>query len=304
MNTRINTFVRLLAVYSPTRGCLFGAGLLALTALAAQASAEEDWANMEGIQAAFVEKMTAVREAKDAATVATLKGQLTGEKKCRLDIPPGALVGSADRSKLYEKCRPGVVVIGRIYKCGKCTKWHSSFASGFVIRPEGVVVTCHHVLAKDERGQHIGVMTHDGRVLKVTGMLACSKKDDLLILKVDAKGLTALPVASSAPVGSRVYAISHPVGRFYTMTEGIVSGYQERSIAGQRSRVMAITADYAKGSSGAPVVNGSGAVVGIARITEPVYYKKVNNAGTMIQMVWKCCTPSPALIELTKGAKE
>ena len=88
------------------------------------------------------------------------------------------------------------------------------------------------------------------------------------------------------------------------MTAGIVSGFQERSQGKERSRMMAITADFAKGSSGAPVVDGSGAVVGIARITEPVYYKNVHGAGTLIQMIWKCCTPSTALIELTQGPEE
>ena len=76
----------------------------------------------------------------------------------------------------------------------------------------------------------------------------------------------------------------------------------------QRNRLLplaggwiAVTCDYAKGSSGAPVLDATGAVVGIVKVTSPVYYETKDGIPSKLQMVWKYCIPSSALLELTSG---
>jgi len=199
-----------------------------------------------------------------------------------------------DASTLYTSCCESVVVVGKVYKCDKCGRWHTTAASGFAIAEDGVIVTSYHVVAQDERSEGIAVRTWDGRLMTVRNVLAASKTHDLVILRVDGDGLVPLPIRDEGPIGSEVFCISHPVSRFYTMTQGIVAGYYR----GKRRTEMAITADFAKGSSGAPVLDSTGAVVGIARATSTVYHEIKDGVATQPQMVWKYCVPSAGLLEL------
>ena len=73
-------------------------------------------------------------------------------------------------------------------------------------------------------------MTADGRVFPVKEVLACSRLNDLALLKVDAEDLHPLPVASDAAIGATVYCLSHPAlaggkgNGFFSVQQGIVYG--------------------------------------------------------------------------------
>jgi S1-C subfamily serine protease len=201
---------------------------------------------------------------------------------------------------LYVACRKSIVVVGKIVRCEKCDDWHTGIATGFVIGREGIIVTNRHVIAKDEPMKAIAVQTWDGRLLPIVEVLAVSKVNDLAVLKVDADNLAPLPIASRAPVGAQIFVIGHPDKRFYAMTDGIVSGQFLRrdGEAGTEYQEMTVTADFAKGSSGAPVLDRTGAVVGIVRRTTPVFAARQTDSRSNVQMVWKRCIPSSSLLEL------
>lgn len=206
-------------------------------------------------------------------------------------------------AEIYDRCAPGVLVFSGIYKCNKCTNWHAAPASGFVISEDGVAVTNYHVVEKATNETFVA-MTFDGKVYPVKEILAASKTNDLAIVRLDLPKdvkLKALPVALSAAIGSPVTLISHPDRRFYTLTTGIVSRYHTASRNNDPMNLVTITADYARGSSGAPVLNEQGQVVAIVASTQSVYYNTEGGKQENLQMVFKQCIPSGSLMKMIVG---
>ncbi|MFT5130886.1 MAG: serine protease Do, partial [Rhodothermales bacterium] len=85
---------------------------------------------------------------------------------------------------------------------------------------------------------------------------------------------------------------------------GIISRYFTLRKAGEQSRRMSITADFAKGSSGAPVINPHGAVAGVVASTTSVYYSKKDGVDKNLQMVIKNCIPAQAVLDLLAESAE
>ncbi len=224
---------------------------------------------------------------------------------CQLDLPRHAS-GTHDPVDLFRVAHASVVVVGGLYKCDKCTRWHSSTASGFVIAESGAIVTNYHVVDASIK-RTLVVMTADRRVYPVQSVLAASRRNDLAILRVDAADLCPLPLAedsSVAPVGSAVSVISHPDGRYYSYTTGIVSRYMRNRSRDGLVDIVAITADYARGSSGAPVLNSQGQVVAVVSSTESIYYSDKGERQENLQMVFKNCIPVSSLQRLIRPERQ
>ena len=169
-------------------------------------------------------------------TVSTrvLVQQLQQRPSCQLELLSSDPV-SLDPVDVYQRAKDSVVVVAGLYQCRRCSEWHASKASGFVLSSSGAVVTNYHVV-DDATREALFVMTADQRVFPVEEVLAASRADDLAILRVSAKGLQPLPIAdtpAAAQVGSPVGVISHPDGRFYCYTSGIISRYMKIHSAGQ-----------------------------------------------------------------------
>jgi serine protease Do len=105
-------------------------------------------------------------------------------------------------------------------------------------------------------------------------------------------------LGQAAPVGAKIDLISHPNQRFYTLTEGRVARYFMMQRGKMPVSAMSITADFGRGSSGGPVFNESGEVVGIAASTESLYYTEKDGEQKNLQMVFKHCVPVSQLREL------
>ena len=147
-----------------------------------------------------------------------------------------------------------------------------------------------------------------GRVFPVKEVLASSQRNDIAIDRLDlpkGESLAPLPLQSDQPVGSSIAVISHPDRHFYALSLGIISRYHHlQRKPNEKAAIMAITADYARGSSGAPVLNDRGAVVGIVASTNSVYYKNENGKQENLQMVFKQCVPAASLLELIENVKK
>ena len=134
--------------------------------------------------------------------------------------------------------------------------------SGFIIDPDGWIVTNHHVV--DNAGE-IKVTLHDGRKLAAT-LAGSDPKTDLAVLRVEAdSALPFVPFGDSdrTRVGDWVLAVGNPFGLGGTVTAGIVSARGRDIGSGPYDDFIQIDAPINRGNSGGPLFNRRGEVVGI-----------------------------------------
>ncbi len=170
---------------------------------------------------------------------------------------------------VYKSAVRSVFIVGSVYP-DKDGNWESgTYATAWVAAADGVLVTNWHVFEDLKPGEMFGVSDRDGNVYPLTDFLGGNKTADVAVFRIGAKGLTPLPIASGhADVGSWVGVISHPGDLFYLYTQGTITRYSTNTNEdGKTEKWMGITAEYASGSSGAPVLNKYGAVVGMAALT-------------------------------------
>jgi serine protease Do len=153
--------------------------------------------------------------------------------------------------QLAEGAGQSVVGIGQRWGVG----------SGIVLADGRVLTNAHNV-----RGDQVTVTFADERTAE--GTVAGHDIDgDLAVIDVDTAGAAALPWASTgAELGQAVFALSDPGGRGLRVTLGFVSGI-ERTFRGPRGRritgSLEHTAPLLPGSSGGPVLNAGGELLGI-----------------------------------------
>lgn len=198
----------------------------------------------------------------------------------------------------YEDLTRSVFLMGSVYKCGKCEHWHpSGTATAWCVGRDGLMITNYHVF-ENAKGDAWGVCDINGRVCPVKEILAGNKADDVALFRVDAKDLVPLPIVASTPVGTEIRVLSHPSGHCYVETFGRISRYFRKpgKEGDERPVMMAITADYAKGSSGGPVITAEGFVAGMVSNTQTITYGEDKKPeGGPVQMVVKNCVTGTAL---------
>ena len=137
-----------------------------------------------------------------------------------------------------------------------------SMGSGFIISPDGYVLTNHHVV---DGADTVTVKLTDRRELKAK-VVGSDPQYDVALLKIEASGLPSIRVGSSNTLkpGQWVVAIGSPLGLDHSVTAGIVSAVG-RSTSAEQRYVPFIQTDVAinQGNSGGPLLNTSGEVVGI-----------------------------------------
>ena len=205
---------------------------------------------------------------------------------------------------LYEKVKLATVITGCAYKCPRCSNTHLSESSGYIIDPKGIVITNYHVMAqyafmKDgNKPEGFFVRLADGRTYAVKSILAASKINDLAVLQLETNGATlpALALGGPAKVGASIYVLGHPKGMHYYLSQGIVNNHylEEAGLEGKKffREMMSVSADYATGSSGGPVLDVRGNVVGTVSNTKMLLHSEMNQS---VQMVLKNTVPVASL---------
>ena len=133
--------------------------------------------------------------------------------------------------------------------------------SGFLISPDGYVVTNHHVADKADEIE----ITFENEEKYKAKIVGSDSRTDLALLKIDAKKKFPiwLEFADAAPrVGDWVLAVGNPFGLGGTVTAGIVSA-AGRDIGSGPYDFLQIDAAVNRGNSGGPSVNLDGKVVGV-----------------------------------------
>ncbi len=142
-----------------------------------------------------------------------------------------------------------------------------SSGTGFAIAPN-VLATNFHVI---EGARRLRATFGDNTSVEVTGVVAEDEENDLALIRLPGEAaLPALTISSSlVEPGDRVIVVGNPLGLAGTVSEGIVgavrmNGLGEDSPDFSDQPILQITAPISHGSSGSPVVNAAGEVVGVA----------------------------------------
>ncbi|EJT06717.1 DegQ family serine endoprotease [Rhizobium sp. CCGE 510] len=137
-----------------------------------------------------------------------------------------------------------------------------ALGSGFIISPDGVVVTNNHVI---DNAVDIKVTLDDGTELPAK-LIGTDPKSDVAVVKIEApKPLQTIAWGDSdrLKLGDQILAIGNPFGIGTTVTAGIVSARGRDLHSGPYDDFIQIDAPINHGNSGGPLVDRSGNVVGI-----------------------------------------
>lgn len=160
-------------------------------------------------------------------------------------------------SAIVKKIEPSVVVILTYDIVGKV---HTQ-GTGFFINDRGDVITNWHVIQGANRAE---IRTADGKVYPIKVVLAVDEEVDLIRVRVEIPPNVVRPMSVSSyipEVGERIIVVGSPLGLERTVSDGIVSQVRDIPTFG---KMLQITAPISKGSSGSPVLNMKGEVIGVA----------------------------------------
>jgi serine protease Do len=138
----------------------------------------------------------------------------------------------------------------------------NSLGSGFVVDPDGIVITNNHVISDADE---ITVVFNNGERLKAE-IIGRDQKTDLAVLKVKpTKPLKAVKFGDSESlrIGEWVVAIGNPFGLGGSVTAGIVSARNRDINSGPYDSYIQTDASINRGNSGGPLFNMNGEVIGI-----------------------------------------
>jgi len=177
-----------------------------------------------------------------------------------------AVKGAMSVNEIYERAASGVVQITSTSGSAGSPAPQQALGSGFVLDKAGHIVTNYHVV-QDADEIRVSFSNRDTVEAQLVGT---DPSTDLAVLQVDesASALTPLPLGDSdkVQVGDPVVAIGNPFGLDRTATAGIVSALQRLITAPNRftiDHVIQTDAPINHGSSGGPLLNARGQVIGV-----------------------------------------
>lgn len=205
--------------------------------------------------------------------------------------------------EIYRRCSDAVLMFGNYFKMNEKGEMYAGVgASATALTPDGICMTNYHVMediikndwhaikeVNEDSLYYVG--TREGKVYPIIRVLGYSRAGDIAFFQVDTRGdkLAYLPLGNPLEAGAEVHVISHPKQIFYMYSKGVVARNTTYGNRFPNTDRMEITADYAVGSSGAPIIDQYGNIAGMVASTTSLYFdqeKKMN-----LQMVLKSTVP-------------
>ena len=193
------------------------------------------------------------------------------DRVAEADAPAAAVEETTDLYRVSAGA-PVLAVKENVDRCGEAVvqvRTPTGLGSGFIIHPQGYVVTNEHVVAGENR--LVVVLYRRGRAEQETvqynkvRIVALDSRLDLALLKIEDAGALPFPTvcigdSNTLGEGQSVFAIGSPLGLERTVSQGIVSR-KSRAMDGQL--FIQTTAQINPGNSGGPLFNLRGEVVGV-----------------------------------------
>jgi putative serine protease PepD len=200
-----------------------------------------------GLAAAVVTLLViAVLATRLASTPGTPRGAATAS-------PSPSTTASLTVSGIYQRVAPSVVTV----------RTASGLGTGVIVANNGTILTADHVIAG---GGTITVIFADGTVAKAT-VASADQKMDIAELTPAALPQVVVPatLGGATGVGAPVVAIGNPLGLTDSVSSGVISGLDRNADTdtGKRSGLIQFDASVNPGSSGGPLLDGGGMVIGI-----------------------------------------
>ena len=179
--------------------------------------------------------------------------------------------GSYTKAQIVEMSAPSVVGIDTITTATTNNYWYGygqsydvpGSGSGVILTEDGYIATCAHVV---EGAKSVKVTLNDDTSYDAT-IVGTDKKNDIAIIKIEAKNLTPAIVGDSEilTVGSEVIAIGNPLGELRgTATAGIISATNRTiEVEGQAMTLIQTDAAISPGNSGGGLFDATGKLIGI-----------------------------------------
>jgi len=156
-------------------------------------------------------------------------------------------------SQIYQRVRPSVVII----RAG------NALGTGVIVADNGAIMTANHVIAGT---RDINVTFADGTTARAA-VASADPKQDIATLITTARPEVLVPatLGGSANVGASVIAVGNPLSLAYSVSSGIVSGLNRTAEThdGKYSGLIQFDAPVNPGSSGGPLLDARGLVIGI-----------------------------------------
>ncbi len=182
---------------------------------------------------------------------------------------PKASTTPLTSQELYRRATESVFLVAGLTKPSEDeTAWQTSFSTAFVVHEDGILSTSAHVFDHDDHDDAVVVMDVRGRVYPVLEILAANRTGDTCLFRIGKKGLKPLALGQVAHPGSQISVVGHPGDSFFYFSAGHIANY-ERDEEGLLW--LNITADFGQGSSGGPVMDAAGNVVGQVSRTYTLY---------------------------------
>lgn len=220
-----------------------------------------------------LEQLHKLREAGKLASIHDIETALLNPTPEHVELPAASNT-TLHPSAIATLARKSTIRVGWYYLCNKCDKWHTNLAGGYIVADGGVAVSCYHVISPkstDMREGYLVAKDSAGTVYPVRSILAADAKMDAVVFRLEgAKDLRPLPLNDQVGPGDAAYLLSDPKGYAGYFSAGIVNRFywaggvvgNARSLDDARGLRINVSTDWAPGSSGAPVLDDRGNVIG------------------------------------------